>query len=103
MKNLNERYGEILDKYYPLHLSNPENELLKYFILDSSGFRQNRDEEIKEEFLERFRRDFPTREFLTERGIEISLYEYSNQLELSLLQNYCNSLKEEIEYIEIKN
>jgi len=103
MTDLKEELGNVLEKYFPLQLLDPDNELLKYFILDSNGFRRNQDKEIKIEFLERFRGDFPTKSDLEESGIEISFLEYGNGLISSLFQNYCGALEKEMEYVNIRN
>jgi len=103
MIDLEEWLGDVLEKYYPLYVLNPKNELLKYFILDINGFRRNQDEEIKEEFLEKFRGNFPTRNDLEGGRVEMSFLEYGRRLVSSLLQNYCNALEEELKIVELRN
>ncbi len=101
MEELKEKLNKVFRKYCPLQKLNPEDELLKYFILNDNGFRHNRDKEIKVEFLEKFRGDFPKINDLKEGRVEMSFKEYNHGLMSSLLQNYCNALEREIEYIKL--
>lgn len=103
MTELEEELRKVLHEYYPLLILSPKNELLKYFIFDKNGFRENQNEEIKIEFLEKFRGDFPKIDDLKKRGVGISLLKYGRELVSSLLQNYYNALKKELEASELKN
>ncbi len=99
---------KVRDKYCFLSFLNRDNELLKYYVLKpyggEIGFMPNPNKKIKDEFLERFRGDFPTRDFLRiERRIEISSEEYGSQLASFLVQNYCNALEREIKLVEMRN
>jgi hypothetical protein len=97
MTELDDRLGEVVQEYYPLQILSPDNELLKYFTLDTNEFESNQNREIRLEFLERFRGDFPTLNDLEEERVEMSFLEYGCGLVSNLLQNYCNSLKKELE------
>ena len=103
MEELDEILKKVWEKYYPLRVFNPDNELLKYFIFDNNGFNQNQNLEIKDEFLGRFRGDFPTIDDLEERGVKISLLEYGRGLVSIILQNYCDALGEELKIPELRN
>jgi hypothetical protein len=80
MKELEEELKKVLHEYYPLHMLNPKNELLKYFVLNENEFRQNNDEEIKLEFIRKFMGDYPTLDFLIEKGMNMSVLEYGQGL-----------------------
>ena len=88
--------GEVLDKYFSLSIVSPENDLLKYYILNSDGFRHNYDKRISLEFKIKFGVNFPRLDNLEAKGIKMTFEEYRNWFVSFLLQNYYNALENEI-------
>lgn len=100
---LREVMREVVHDYMFLRHVSPKNELLKYFIVEGNSLRNNCDEEISDEFMERFRGDFPTLEELKENKVKVNHAKYFSQFSLNVFINYINSLEREIYLAEMMN
>lgn len=100
---LGELIRETVKDYMFLEKIAPKHELLKYFIVDGETFRNNPDEEIGNEFIDKFRGNLPTPEEIYEKKMKISYEEYVSRLSLSLFKNYICSLCGAIQFALMMN
>jgi len=101
MSELEDQLDKVFENYYKLMKLSPENELLRYYLLDfKEGFRKNPDEIILTEFMSRFRGGFPSPDVFMKENPEESIMEYGRELTYIVLHNYAAALKKEKDYIE---
>jgi hypothetical protein len=100
---LREVIEEIMKDYMFLRRISPKNELLKYFIVEGHSFRNNLDTEISDEFMERFRGDFPTLEKLKKKNVKINYTKYFSKLYLNIFLNYDYCLDGAIQFALMRN
>jgi len=95
-------------KYCLLSFVNPDNELLKYYVLRlynrRSGFYPNQDSKVKQEFFKRFGRGLVELIMdLDKDKIKVSSSRYKEVINCFLLQNYYNALEKELAPPELRN
>jgi len=100
---LKEIVQEVINDYMFLKHLSPKNELLKYFIVKGNSFRNNLDTEICDEFMERFKGNFPTPEELEKNEIRVNYAKYFSQFSLNVFVNYTFCLERAIQLALMMN
>ncbi len=105
MELMKEELGKVWQYHYLLRWMNPEDKLLRYFIVDENGkFRRNPDLTVKKEFLYTFGDNAQKDDFF--KKTEVPSVKILDQREfLSFcFQNYCDVVEEKIiRYYHAKN
>ena len=88
---------DVINRYYILSVISPKHELLRFFCFNKeNNFEPNQDEQIEDEFIERFRGENLSLEDYMKVKSEIPSKEYFRALIPSLFSNYRSVLEKEI-------